>query len=132
MIVRVPGSSANLGPGFDTLGIAVALYADAGVLDQPDDEPPAGAQLADEHHPVSIAFRRAGGVGNLWVRTSLPAGRGLGFSGAVRVGRDRRRPRSSPRRGMQPCSPPASARCWRSPPSWKATPTTPPPACSAG
>ena len=55
------------------------------MLDQPDDEPPAGAQLADERHPVSVAFRRAGGVGNLWIRTSLPAGRGLGFSGAVRV-----------------------------------------------
>jgi homoserine kinase len=84
MIVRVPGSSANLGPGFDTLGMAVALHAEAGVV---SDEAPAPerAQLADDHHPVTIAFRRAGGRGQLWLRTTLPAARGLGFSGAVRV-----------------------------------------------
>lgn len=84
MIVRVPGSSANLGPGFDSLGMAVALYAETGLLAD-DDILPTGARPADDHHPASIAFRRAGGEGNLWVRTSLPAGRGLGFSGAVRI-----------------------------------------------
>ncbi|HUO60142.1 MAG TPA: hypothetical protein VMU24_05695, partial [Candidatus Acidoferrales bacterium] len=26
MEIRVPGSSANLGPGFDTLGVALRLY----------------------------------------------------------------------------------------------------------
>jgi homoserine kinase len=83
MIVRVPGSSANLGPGFDTLGMAVALYAEAAIVT--DAGVPEGAQLADQHHPATVAFRRAGGEGSLWVRTSLPAGRGLGFSGAVRL-----------------------------------------------
>jgi homoserine kinase len=84
MIVRVPGSSANLGPGFDTLGMAVALHAEAGVVS--DDAPaPERSQLADDHHPATIAFRRAGGQGKLWLRTTLPAARGLGFSGAVRV-----------------------------------------------
>ncbi len=29
--VRVPGSSANLGPGFDSLGLALALYDDVEV-----------------------------------------------------------------------------------------------------
>lgn len=82
MIVRVPGSSANLGPGFDALGMAVALYAEAGLV---DGAVPAGARVADQHHPASIAFARAGGHGEIWVRTQLPAGRGLGFSGAVRV-----------------------------------------------
>lgn len=85
MIVRVPGSSANLGPGFDTLGMAVALHAEAGVIEDPSAPLPERTQVADDHHPASIAFRRAGGVGSLWIRTSLPAGRGLGFSGAVRV-----------------------------------------------
>lgn len=84
MIVRVPGSSANLGPGFDTLGMAVALHAEVGVIAE-GVAAPDRAQLVDDHHPASIAFRRAGGQGELWVRTSLPAGRGLGFSGAVRV-----------------------------------------------
>jgi homoserine kinase len=84
MIVRVPGSSANLGPGFDTLGMAVALHAEVAVVGDPG-AVPEGGQLADDHHPATVAFRRAGGHGALWVRTSLPAGRGLGFSGAVRL-----------------------------------------------
>lgn len=79
--VRVPASSANLGAGFDVLGMALTLHADVGV-----GVPPAGAQAADEHHPATIAFRRLGGDGPLWVRSPIPAGRGLGFSGAVRVG----------------------------------------------
>lgn len=27
VIVKVPGSTANLGPGFDTLGMALSIYA---------------------------------------------------------------------------------------------------------
>ena len=81
MIVRVPASSANLGPGFDTLAIALSLHAEIGV-----GEAPAGAQPADEHHPASVAFRLHGGDGALWVRSPIPSGRGMGFSGAVRVG----------------------------------------------
>jgi homoserine kinase len=79
--VRVPASSANLGAGFDVLGMALTLHAEAGV-----GAPPARARAADEHHPATVAFRRLGGVGPLWVRSPIPAGRGLGFSGAVRVG----------------------------------------------
>ena len=83
MFVRVPGSSANLGPGFDSLGMALDLTADVGLVTGtvPDD-----ARLADEHHPATIAFRRMGGTGAIWVRSRLPMGRGLGYSGAVRVG----------------------------------------------
>jgi homoserine kinase len=81
MIVRVPASSANLGPGFDTLGMALTLHAEVGAGDAPE-----GAQPADEHHPATIAFRRHGGEGALWVKSPIPVGRGMGFSGAVRVG----------------------------------------------
>ncbi len=83
-IVRVPGSSANLGPGFDGLGMAVSLYAEVGVVGV--DAMPERGKVADEHHPATIAFRDAGGSGNVWVRSEIPMGRGLGFSGAVRVG----------------------------------------------
>ena len=83
MIVRVPGSSANLGPGFDALGMAVSLEVEMGLL---DGAPPEGAVAISPEHPGSVAFRRAGGTGALWERSSLPVGRGLGFSGAVRVG----------------------------------------------
>lgn len=79
--VRVPASSANLGPGFDVLGMALTLHADFRVGDH-DRE----GRVVDEHHPASIAFRRLGGTGALWVRSPIPAGRGLGFSGAMRVG----------------------------------------------
>jgi len=81
MLVRVPASSANLGPGFDTLGMALSLHAEVGLGGVPE-----GARAADEHHPAMVAFRRHGGEGALWVRSPIPMGRGMGFSGAVRVG----------------------------------------------
>lgn len=79
--VRVPGSSANLGAGFDVLGMAIGLHVDVGCGPAPPD-----AHAADEHHPATVAFRRGGGDGPLWSRTRIPMGRGLGYSGAVRVG----------------------------------------------
>ena len=80
-VVRVPASSANLGSGFDVLGMALDLHADFGTGPAPD-----GAQHLDEHHPTSIAFESAGGAGSVWMRGSIPMARGLGFSGAARVG----------------------------------------------
>jgi homoserine kinase len=62
--------------------MALSLHAEAGVVD--GDVPP-GAQRIDQFHPAGVAFRRAGGVGDLWVCSPIPVGRGLGFSGAVRV-----------------------------------------------
>ena len=81
MLVRVPASSANLGPGFDALGMALTLHAEVGTGDAPE-----AAQAVDEHHPAAVAFRAHGGEGPLWVRSPIPVGRGMGFSGAVRVG----------------------------------------------
>ena len=78
--VRVPASSANLGSGFDVLGLALSMHAEAGC-----GPAPAGARSVDSHHPATIAFRRLGGTGELWIRSTIPVGRGLGFSGAVRV-----------------------------------------------
>jgi homoserine kinase len=79
--VRVPASSANIGAGFDVLGMALTLHAEVGA-----GAPPRGARAVDEHHPATVAFRRMGGTGALWARSPIPPGRGLGFSGAVRVG----------------------------------------------
>jgi homoserine kinase len=84
MIVRVPATSANLGPGFDALGLALSMYADVGVVDE--SSMPEGAQIADDTHPAQVAFIRAGGNGRVWVKNSIPMARGMGFSGAVRVG----------------------------------------------
>ncbi len=79
--IRVPASSANIGAGFDVLGMALTLHALVG-----PGTAPIGAEQVDAHHPATIAFTRAGGAGRLWVRSPIPMGRGLGFSGAVRVG----------------------------------------------
>lgn len=82
---RVPATSANVGPGFDALGMALTLYADIGLCVN-DSELPPNARLIDEHHLATIAFRLAGGTGALWERSPIPMGRGLGYSAAVRVG----------------------------------------------
>jgi homoserine kinase len=79
VIVRVPASSANLGPGFDCLGMALSLHLELRV------EPFAGEGPTEEGHPAVKAFRRLGGEGPVYVRSPIPAGRGLGFSGAARV-----------------------------------------------
>lgn len=81
LVVRTPASSANLGAGFDVFGMAVNLHADIGTGDPPD-----GAHPMDEHHPGRLAFAELGGTGPIWLRTSIPMARGLGFSGAVRAG----------------------------------------------
>jgi homoserine kinase len=84
MFIRVPASSANLGPGFDVLGMALEIYCDVGEVSDGPAAP--GARIVDRHHPASVAFARAGGLGELWIRNAIPEGRGLGFSGAARVG----------------------------------------------
>jgi homoserine kinase len=74
--IRVPASSANLGPGFDALGLALTAYLD---LTMTAEGP------TDEAHLAVRTFRRAGGVGPVAVRCQVPGGRGLGFSAAARV-----------------------------------------------
>ena len=78
--VRVPASTANLGPGFDVLGLALDLHLEAGFGNAP-----AESSEADENHPLTVAFRHCGGKQDLWVRSQMPMGKGLGFSGAARV-----------------------------------------------
>jgi len=82
--IRVPATSANLGPGFDVMGLALSLYTEVGIVGV--DTPLDGAHEAEDPHPAQVAFVRAGGVGRVWVRNEIPMGRGMGFSGAVRIG----------------------------------------------
>ncbi len=81
--VSVPASTANLGAGFDTLGLALSMRLEVG-LTQPHQ--PSNARNCDAHHPAAVAFARNGGVGTIWSHDRIPMGRGLGFSGAARVG----------------------------------------------
>jgi homoserine kinase len=74
--VSAPASSANLGPAFDSVGMALDLRLAVTV---------GGGPAAGERHPAVVAFRRGGGTGPLAVESVIPPGKGLGFSGAARV-----------------------------------------------
>ena len=84
MLVTAPASSANLGPGFDSLGLALDLPFRLRI-----GEPIDGADLlaVEDTHPAGVAFRAAGGRPGspLYWRSPIPPGRGMGFSGAARV-----------------------------------------------
>jgi homoserine kinase len=96
--VRVPGSSANLGPGFDALGLALGLYdevevsvAPRGVVVEVDGEG-AGRVPCDEAHLVARVMRTAWDiVGDappgirMRCRNAIPHSRGLGSSAAAAV-----------------------------------------------
>ena len=97
--VRVPATSANLGPGYDAMGVALALHdelevravASAGV-DVVVEGEGAGSVPTDERHLVVQAIRRAldhvgapqAGLA-LTCRNAIPHGRGLGSSAAAVV-----------------------------------------------
>ena len=97
--VRVPATTANLGPGFDTLGLALSLYDELTVTVR--DTPGATVEVigvgegevpTDESNLVvrAIAYTFAAcaqplpGL-DLVARNNIPHGRGLGSSGAAIV-----------------------------------------------
>ncbi|MBC2681894.1 homoserine kinase [Corynebacterium anserum] len=96
--VKVPGSSANLGPGFDTLGLAVSLYdhldievIDSGLEVEVTGEG-AGEVPLDERHLVVRALREGLKAADVTARglrvrcnNSIPQSRGLGSSAAAAV-----------------------------------------------
>jgi len=97
--VRVPATSANLGPGFDTLGLALSHYDELTVTAYDDDRlvidvTGAGADAVprDASHLVvrTIAhvfelYGRALPGLHLQARNVIPHGRGMGSSGAAVV-----------------------------------------------
>jgi len=96
--VRVPATSANLGPGFDALGLALALYNDV-VAEEAErtsvrvEGEGAGRLATTDKNVVArgvrMAFEAAGrifaGV-SLTCVNRIPAARGLGSSAAAWVG----------------------------------------------
>lgn len=95
--MEVPGSVANLGGGFDTLGVAVQLYLRARILSVRDDgagrltvttsTPPVKGQNAVERAFDAIARRtgvRAPSV-EVEVESDIPMAAGLGSSAAATV-----------------------------------------------
>ena len=99
VVVRVPATSANLGPGFDTLGLALSLYDDLVVtsLREPGLDIQAQGEGADEiprdesnllvramAYACEAVDRPMPGL-RLRARNTIPHGRGLGSSGAAVV-----------------------------------------------
>ncbi|MBS1838688.1 MAG: homoserine kinase [Actinobacteria bacterium] len=89
MIVTAPSSTANLGPGFDCLALALDLpfRLAVGVDLVPDESGVARFHGAESAHPAAVAFRSAGGDPSVTLQwaSPIPPGRGLGYSGAARV-----------------------------------------------
>jgi homoserine kinase len=96
--VRVPATSANLGPGFDALGLALTLYDDVDVLLVDSglsiEVTGEGEDTADrgERHLIAQIFRAAyalmgGEAGGLRIRcvNRIPHARGLGSSSAATI-----------------------------------------------
>lgn len=92
MIVRVPASSANLGPGFDSFGIAWQLYNEISFQLAGETEIlGCSAAYRGEDNLALRAYRRVlercgvrdEGVSIRFGRTSIPVSRGLGSSAAL-------------------------------------------------
>jgi homoserine kinase len=95
--VRVPGSVANLGGGFDTLGVAVQLYLRATIVDIRDDAgaklvvtrsvPPVRSRNQLERAFEVIAKRTLRPAPTVFVEveSDIPMAAGLGSSGAATV-----------------------------------------------
>lgn len=95
--VRSPASSANLGPGFDSLGLSVPLYTTVRVTPQQHTEVvPLGPDLADTpadesnyvYRAMLLTAKRAKMIlppARIEIETEVPLARGLGSSAAALV-----------------------------------------------
>lgn len=97
LFVRVPGSTSNLGPGFDMAGLALDLWLDVRATPLP---PAAGSSLGevtgeaesiDDPSPLFEAFACGAALAGVTdppslrfdLHSSIPLSRGLGSSGAA-------------------------------------------------
>ena len=92
MKVRVPASSANLGPGFDALAVALSLYIEVGVEESDHltlTTSGFGSEITnpDTHLAVKLVRQILGHDRvALSIHSEIPLARGLGSSAALAVG----------------------------------------------
>ncbi len=94
LAVSVPASSANLGPGFDALALALGLYTTVDLVTTDDEEPRMveGPELGGGTNLVLVALQTLAGAVQrrlpgcrISVRSDIPLARGLGSSAAAIV-----------------------------------------------
>jgi homoserine kinase len=88
-LVRVPASSANLGPGYDVLAAALSLHLELEVTEAGEFSVDAGAQpVPDDRDNLCVrafeALHPADGL-RFEIRSEIPLARGLGSSAAAIV-----------------------------------------------
>jgi homoserine kinase len=87
-LVRVPASSANLGPGYDVLAAALSLQLELEVAEAGEFSVDAGAEVAADRSNLCVrAFERLHPADGLRfeIRSEIPLARGLGSSAAAIV-----------------------------------------------
>ncbi|MEA4893301.1 MAG: homoserine kinase [Peptococcaceae bacterium] len=91
--VRVPATSANLGPGFDAFGIALSLFNDFIFREKSDERLPKGYGLLGAGNLAENAVRLFASRGGfampqnleIGIRARVPRSRGLGSSATLSV-----------------------------------------------
>lgn len=89
MIIKAPASTANLGPGFDSLGMAVSLYLEVEVLSVADrfqvDHVMKGIPHDEKNLIVKTALTVYPGLQplHLRVKSNIPLAHGLGSSSSA-------------------------------------------------
>lgn len=91
-LAKAPASSANLGPGFDVLAVALGLYVEVEVSPRPEgllvisEGEGADVPWGPDHLAARVAVQVAGHENLLVrVRSDIPVARGLGSSAALAV-----------------------------------------------
>lgn len=88
----MPATSANLGPGFDCLGMALDLWAEVTVEARPEALPSPADPLLVMIEEAALALYQSAkaqpptGLATTWAGGEMPVARGLGASAAARVG----------------------------------------------
>lgn len=92
MQIKVPASSANLGPGFDSIGVAISLYLTIDVLEETDHwvvDHDLGDLPRDEKNMIvasALKIKPDLAPRHLRVESDIPLAHGLGSSSSAIVG----------------------------------------------